>query len=67
MSANTVNMAQVSAVITDQMPVTAAGNVPPHSGLPRKLRSSRGRTIRDRIRLTRMTTTIGAAAAANDG
>ena len=60
-------MAQVSAAITDQTPVTAAGDVPPHSGFARKLRSSRGKTIRERTRLTRITTTIGAAAAANDG
>ncbi len=60
-------MAQVSAVITDQTPVTADGDVPPHSGLARKLRSSRGNTMSDRTRLTRMTTTIGAPAAAIDG
>ena len=66
--ASAVRMAQVSAVMTDQTPVTGgAATRRPIRGLARKLRSSRGRTIRDRTRLTRITTTIGAAAAANDG
>jgi hypothetical protein len=60
-------MAQVSAVITDQTPLTAAGVTPPQSGLARKVRSRRGMTMSDRIRLTRMTTMIGAAARAMGG
>ena len=60
-------MASVSAESTDQTPVTAAGDTPPHSGFAKKLRSRRGNTTSDSTRLTRMTTAMGAAAFQNGG
>ena len=68
LSASTVRMAQVSAV-DDRPDAGDRGRrrPAPLAASPGSSRSSRGRTISDRTRLTRMTTTIGAAAAANDG
>ncbi len=67
LSRRTVAMAQERAVITDHTPLTPAAEVAPHRDSAKKPRSSRARTKSDKTRLTRMTTTIGAAAVAMGG
>src|SRR3974377_65057 len=62
-NANTVIMAQASAVTTAQTPPTAARDVSPQRGSARNEVSSLGRMINDIAMLTAITTTRGRGAA----
>ena len=55
-------MADISATITDQMPLTAESGLPPHCASAKKLVSRRGSTSMDMARLTRITTSRGSMA-----
>ena len=67
LNATRMRMAEISATITDQTPLTDESGMLPHRASARKLVSRRGSTHMDMARLTRITTISGRMATRIEG